>query len=1072
MTKDNDDGKGDNSPSRQNKQSDQSYAKAVQQVMTKPAVKGKTGGKDISPPKFHTQEMEKSGVLLTPTGKRSIVQNYKIVKSSTTKGRLEDHMDLVKIVAAVMAVYMTHDQGHNQASCNLWNNWSMKGITNPDNDIHTVAEIVNYPKNKYRSVKSIGKYMLEQIPILAKYMSFVRQSKDVSPLCFHSTPRVVSLEYDHIAESSFKLQKNKDTTEKKNELTRISTPKGNKKNEAKIDEELTPIATNRFSGKETTITPNPFASLGDDSESIAQISSIEEITDDGSLSDVERITVSTPGKDDLEKISDEDSSSASILKDLKSVEISFDKQYDDMVGSLTTHDEIEIDKSTFTPIQGVTTKEMEGFWKTKSIEMMNEVQTFIAKDQQANQEPRADLSMASINEYWKIKEKEFDEKTSERLESITTLQELTRIETENMRSTIKREMTSQNETMRDMINNTIENYSRTNTQFGVNMEQKCSDLFQTMSEQSERKHRLRQEQVVSQWEQMRNKMAEGHTKLVATNKVVLKNNEILKNKLRKAEKVISTQMIEIENQTAAVTRLTSTMDDIEERYDKLETKRSPEYVTTLFEDLFSDIKDKISEKFEEKCNELVGTMVDKKIKGLQSNVKNNEQVRPESVNSENGSQEPYHQESRMPTFMGAYDIQTGKDSHPILTPFQFLHPKRNHHPREVESHKFNKATLSVKCTSEDNIFTFYNTLRHIAGNFNILLLPLTEITKEKGVCQITAENCINFESARDAMSTALHLKLTTNDYFKGFPQAKTYVQAAANNADGFKLLYRIVEIIHPQLRASKGGIHKSIEPPSYNDVNDDSIYTLLNRYKNYLLYELLSPETRKYNKREQATYIINSLKDDERFSPGVEYVRSTLQAYQRDCRTNPSVTFPIDLEIDEIGVTIDERSTKYTVGEEGNTEHVNTFAHGSIRAMNDRSRFKQNEHPKYKSTDKPKDNKKQIICKACAGVGHCITNTDTLCYNLAKVHLCTNFISKESNMSLVKTNTYKYRKERKERLQKSRISSTFKSFIKKMGNDDNTEQELNSFINLAQALDHDDKASDSDELSEQSTTDK
>ena len=52
----------------------------------------------------------------------------------------------------------------------------------------------------------------------------------------------------------------------------------------------------------------------------------------------------------------------------------------------------------------------------------------------------------------------------------------------------------------------------------------------------------------------------------------------------------------------------------------------------------------------------------------------------------------------------------------------------------------------------------------------------------------------------------------------------------------------------------------------------------------YLLYELLSPETRRYNKCEQATYIMNVLKADERFAPGVAYVKSTLEAYQRDIR--------------------------------------------------------------------------------------------------------------------------------------------------------------------------------------------
>ena len=136
--------------------------------------------------------------------------------------------------------------------------------------------------------------------------------------------------------------------------------------------------------------------------------------------------------------------------------------------------------------------------------------------------------------------------------------------------------------------------------------------------------------------------------------------------------------------------------------------------------------------------------------------------------------------------------------------------------------------LNVKCVGEDNICAFYNILRHISASYNILLRPLKVIEKETGVCQLTTYNCVGYKRARDIISMSLYLKLTGSNYFKNFPKDQTYVQAAANNSDGFKLLYRILEIIDPQLRISKGGIHKIIEVPSYIDVQDDSIFTLLN----------------------------------------------------------------------------------------------------------------------------------------------------------------------------------------------------------------------------------------------------
>ena len=54
------------------------------------------------------------------------------------------------------------------------------------------------------------------------------------------------------------------------------------------------------------------------------------------------------------------------------------------------------------------------------------------------------------------------------------------------------------------------------------------------------------------------------------------------------------------------------------------------------------------------------------------------------------------------------------------------------------------------------------------------------------------------------MPTTLYLKLASYDYFPEFPQARTYVQAAASNGNGYQLLFRILELVHPQLREAKG----------------------------------------------------------------------------------------------------------------------------------------------------------------------------------------------------------------------------------------------------------------------------
>ena len=122
----------------------------------------------------------------------------------------------------------------------------------------------------------------------------------------------------------------------------------------------------------------------------------------------------------------------------------------------------------------------------------------------------------------------------------------------------------------------------------------------------------------------------------------------------------------------------------------------------------------------------------------------------------------------------------------------------------MDSNKFLKAKLPFKCTGIDTIFTFYNNVRHISSSYNIILQPLHLVTRSLGTCSITADNCLGFASVKDVMYTALYLKLASYDYFSEFPQARTYVQVAASNSNGYQFLFRIHELVHLQLREEKG----------------------------------------------------------------------------------------------------------------------------------------------------------------------------------------------------------------------------------------------------------------------------
>ena len=334
------------------------------------------------------------------------------------------------------------------------------------------------------------------------------------------------------------------------------------------------------------------------------------------------------------------------------------------------------------------------------------------------------------------------------------------------------------------------------------------------------------------------------------------------------------------------------------------------------------------------------------------------------------------------------------------------------------------------------------------------------------------------------MSTAIYLKLTSSDYFKSFPQALTYVRAASHTSNGFQLMYRILELVHPRLRQAKGGIHKQVHVPLYSDVEDDSIYTFLTQYQNYLLYEKLSPENRSYNQSEQTMFILSALRHDERLRPGINYVESVLRAYQRDSRLNPSIPFPLELQFEEIGVVLDEHSDNYTVGEKSsvirsafNSDAINGLAFKAtdtpkIHALRPRqqqskpyrshdSRRTKTDRPEYSSKQGKSDNTKS--CRACLSIGHCITSGD-ICYPLAKATLCHTFLSNKDNEDLAKRNVYNYRKERKEKRHKAKTTSRMRGVIHQMYASGKSEEEITPIIHLAQAMEDtsDDDESDSD----------
>ena len=111
-----------------------------------------------------------------------------------------------------------------------------------------------------------------------------------------------------------------------------------------------------------------------------------------------------------------------------------------------------------------------------------------------------------------------------------------------------------------------------------------------------------------------------------------------------------------------------------------------------------------------------------------------------------------------------------------------------------------------------------------------------------------------------------------------------------------------------------------------------------------------------------------------------------------------------------------------------------------------------------------------LSCKACLGLGHDVTDTDSVCYMLAKMHLCTNYMADDKNAPFIKANTAKYKKERREKLNKAKMNNRMKSLVNKLAESDSCTTDMTPLIKLAHAVVESDDEMSLDNESDTSTT--
>ena len=165
--------------------------------------------------------------------------------------------------------------------------------------------------------------------------------------------------------------------------------------------------------------------------------------------------------------------------------------------------------------------------------------------------------------------------------------------------------------------------------------------------------------------------------------------------------------------------------------------------------------------------------------------------------------------------------------------------------------------------SKQDLKQFYSDLQIRLLDFNILLVPYTEIKENEIMTQITPTNCLNYHSASKVMSRAIYTYIDENksSLFSIYEDPLHTFDAFRHSMDGIGFLKEILSDIHPRLKAPTSDI-APVKPVFAKYAN---IHLFINAYREWLSDEKAKGRT--YSDKENISYVLTNL--DERFEQAI-----------------------------------------------------------------------------------------------------------------------------------------------------------------------------------------------------------
>jgi hypothetical protein len=238
-------------------------------------------------------------------------------------------------------------------------------------------------------------------------------------------------------------------------------------------------------------------------------------------------------------------------------------------------------------------------------------------------------------------------------------------------------------------------------------------------------------------------------------------------------------------------------------------------------------------------------------------------------------------------FNDRYRDNTGNHSRPLLDD-EFIYPL-NTKPKTIFTNELNKAAQrwDLQITDADDLRGAYERLLSRMAEYNVRLTPYEEITKENQCCPLTPNNCVNYKSARAAMSKAIFIVMEDNaatSYFKDYTEPMTFIKGYSRDQDGYGYITHVMEATHPQLKIESN--RKVPAPPIFS--NYDTLYDFINAYMDWIEDETIR-SNREYSNREKIDFVRDAL--DERYNTAKKKISNKLD----DLDSGALTSFPKDL---------------------------------------------------------------------------------------------------------------------------------------------------------------------------------